>query len=50
MSMDLTRLSDAQAIAAILDELPKEALLYIAGYAEGMRDRTHQVAPVNPTA
>lgn len=39
MIVDLKKVSDAQAVADKLAELPKEALLYIAGYAEGIRDR-----------
>ena len=38
MSINLDRVSDAQIIADRLVGLPKEALLYIAGYAEGYRD------------
>lgn len=38
MAVDLNRVGDAQAIADKLADLPKEALLYIAGYAEGCRD------------
>lgn len=37
--MDLKKLCDAQNIADQLADLPQEALLYIAGYAEGFRDR-----------
>lgn len=33
------RLPDAAAVASKLAELPKEALLYVAGYVEGCRDR-----------
>lgn len=36
---DTNKLSDAQTVAEKLTGLPKEALLYIAGYAEGCRDR-----------
>lgn len=36
---DPAKLADAQAVAAKLIGLPKEALLYIAGYVEGCRDR-----------
>lgn len=39
MSINLDRVSDAQTVAEKLTGLPKEALLYIAGYAEGCRDR-----------
>jgi hypothetical protein len=42
MPVNLERLSDAQNIADSLVGLPKEALLYIAGYAEGCRDRPAQ--------
>lgn len=37
--IDLKKLADAQNVADSLSELPKEALLYIAGYAEGWRDK-----------
>lgn len=37
--VDPEKLADAQAIAQKLVSLPKEALLYIAGYAEGCRDK-----------
>ena len=39
MHVNLQNLADAQSIADNLALLPKEALLYIAGYAEGRRDR-----------
>lgn len=39
MHVNLENLADAQSIADNLALLPKEALLYIAGYAEGCRDR-----------
>ena len=39
MSINLDRVSDAQTVANKLTGLPKEALLYIAGYAEGCRDK-----------
>lgn len=39
MNVNLDKISDAQTIADNLAGLPKEALLYIAGYAEGFRDR-----------
>lgn len=39
MYLNLDRLADAQSIADNLALLPKDALLYIAGYAEGYRDR-----------
>lgn len=31
------RLADAKAVAEKLSDLPKESLLYIAGYVEGCR-------------
>ena len=37
--IDTSKLSDAQTVANKLTGLPKEALLYIAGYAEGCRDK-----------
>ena len=36
---DTSKLADAQTVAENLAGLPKEALLYIAGYAEGVRDK-----------
>lgn len=42
MYVDLAKLSDIQIIADKLGGLPKEALLYIAGYAEGCRDRPNE--------
>lgn len=36
---DTSKLADARIVAENLSGLPKEALLYIAGYAEGCRDR-----------
>lgn len=39
MYLNLDRLADAQSIADNLALLPKDALLYIAGYAEGVRDK-----------
>lgn len=42
MSINLDKVSDAQTVAEKLTKLPKEALLYIAGYAEGCRDRPAQ--------
>lgn len=35
---DTSKLADARTVAENLAGLPKEALLYIAGYAEGYRD------------
>ena len=37
--IDLKKLSDVQSVVDRLSGLPKEALLYIAGYAEGWRDK-----------
>lgn len=42
MSINLDRVSDAQTVAEKLTGLPKEALLYIAGYAEGCRDKPNR--------
>ena len=39
---DTNKLSDAQTVANKLTGLPKEALLYIAGYAEGCRDKPNR--------
>ena len=39
MATDLAKISDVQAVADKLAKLPKDALLYIAGYVEGVRDR-----------
>ena len=38
MAVDPAKLADAHAVADKLTDLPQEALLYIAGYAEGSRD------------
>lgn len=38
MNVNLEKISEVQTVADKLAELPKEALLYIAGYAEGVRD------------
>ena len=37
--IDLRKLSDVQSVVDSLSGLPKEALFYIAGYAEGWRDK-----------
>ena len=39
MYLNLERLADAQTVSDKLSGLPKESLIYIAGYAEGCRDR-----------
>lgn len=39
MNVNLDKVSEVQAVADKLAELPKEALLYIAGYTEGVRDK-----------
>ena len=39
MCLNLERLADAQTVSDKLSGLPKESLIYIAGYAEGCRDR-----------
>lgn len=39
MNVNLEKISEVQTVADKLAELPKEALLYIAGYAEGVRDK-----------
>lgn len=39
MATDLAKIFDVQAVADKLAELPKDALLYIAGYVDGVRDR-----------
>lgn len=39
MATDLAKIFDVQAVADKLAELPKDALLYIAGYVAGVRDR-----------
>lgn len=39
---DTNKLSDAQTVANKLTGLPKEALPYIAGYAEGCRDKPNR--------
>lgn len=40
--IDVSKLADVQNIANQLTKLPKEALLYISGYAEGCRDKPIQ--------
>lgn len=53
MYVDLTKLADAQVVADKLGSLPKEVLLYIAGYAEGCRDRPKDESnksSINPTS
>nr|DAV91244.1 MAG TPA: hypothetical protein [Caudoviricetes sp.] len=42
MNVNLEKVSEAQAVADKLAELPKEALLYIAGYTEGVRDKPNR--------
>ena len=42
MNINLEKISEAQIVANKLLELPKEALLYIAGYAEGRRDEKYE--------
>lgn len=37
--VDINKISDTQNVADRLAGLPKEALIYIAGYAEGCRDK-----------
>ena len=39
MYLNLERRADAQTVSDKLSGLPKESLIYIAGYAEGCRDR-----------
>ena len=39
---DTSKLADARTVAENLAGLPKEALLYIAGYAEGCRDKPNR--------
>ena len=41
------RLADAKAVAEKLSSLPQEALLYIAGYAEGFSD-SHKAGRQRP--
>lgn len=50
MSINLDRVSDAQTVAEKLTGLPKEALLYIAGYAEGCRDKPKRRKKVHQKA
>lgn len=47
--IDLKRLEDAQVVADSLSGLPKEALIYIAGYAEGWRDKPKRKRKEKPT-
>lgn len=44
---DINKLADAKSVANKLADLPKEALLYIAGYAEGCRDKQAEAKPEN---
>lgn len=46
--IDTRKLSDAQTVAEKLTGLPKEALLYIAGYAEGCRDKPNGEKEARP--
>lgn len=39
-NIDTAKLADVQNVASKLASLPEKALLYIAGYAEGVRDAT----------
>ena len=41
-AIDTAKLTDAQLMADNLAKLPVEARLYIAGYAEGRRDRSQR--------
>ena len=41
-TIDTTKVADAQLMADKLAKLPVEARLYIAGYAEGRRDRSRR--------
>lgn len=47
--IDLKKLEDAQVVADSLSGLPKEALIYIAGYAEGWRDKPKRKRKEKPT-
>ena len=44
-SIDTAKLVDVQNVASKLASLPEKALLYIAGYAEGVRDATSTSGP-----
>lgn len=44
---DISKLADVKTVANKLADLPKEALLYIAGYAEGCRDKQTEAKPEN---
>lgn len=44
---NIEKLADAKSVAGKLADLPKEALLYIAGYAEGCRDKQAEAKPEN---
>lgn len=51
MNVNLDKVSEVQTVAGKLAELPKEALLYIAGYAEGVRDKPkRKKKPVKPAS
>ena len=42
---DPAKLADVQDVIDNLEMLPREALIYIAGYIEGTKDQHHKVAP-----
>lgn len=44
-NIDTAKLADVQNVASKLASLPEKALLYIAGYAEGVRDATSTSGP-----
>ena len=46
-NIDTAKLADVQNVASKLANLPEKALLYIAGYAEGVRDVTSTSGPPN---
>ena len=45
VEIEVSKLADAKSVAEKLAELPKNALIYIAGYAEGCRDRCAVMEP-----
>ena len=45
-TIDTAKLADVQVVASKLANLPEKALLYIAGYAEGVRDAARASGPL----
>lgn len=49
MNKEPSKIADAKTVADKLAELPKDALFYIAGYAEGIRYQQRSPKP-KPTS